>query len=417
MSINCSNPKFSPPRVWSRRSDSEPRPKEAVSLARRDVFRLRTNRSILSRLSRYRAATVWSGFWPTIHSQLYRLVGQVPDLPTRFQRVEPARRPAASLLSRRTFTATAALCLTTPLAAQSASEPPIRPAAGSELENFPDGSTGRISEFRGAEGTFIAAYLRQPKGAGPFPVVVILHGGAASKDATYGMARNKPPAADFVAAGWAVLAIDFRPTTVPLTVPGGAIVFPALPPIEVHDTLAAIEEVRHLPFIDGKRVAVMGGSHGGYVMSKVVSRADLRCAILCSPAIFDLIELSKALDQKVDMIQTIKNKIAEGEQKYGATMAAIAKNPAAYGYESPMTEVSKVRSAIMIINGRNDTSSPVTVMETYADKLRALGKEVETYLPEDAPHGFYFASPKPLHPQTDEAARRAVAFIRKQFDR
>ena len=116
------------------------------------------------------------------------------------------------------------------------------------------------------------------------------------------------------------------------------------------------------------------------------------------------------------MIQVIKNKIAEGEQRYGAPMAAIAENPAAFSYESPMTEASKVRCAIMIINGRNDTSSPVSVMEAYAGKLRALGKEVDTYFPENAPHGFYFASPKPLHPQTDEAASRAVAFIRKHFD-
>jgi dipeptidyl aminopeptidase/acylaminoacyl peptidase len=319
-------------------------------------------------------------------------------------------------VSRRTFAATAGLCFTKALAAQSDSDPGIRSAEGSEVETFPDGSTGRISEFRGADGTFVAAYLRRPKGAGPFPVVVILHGGAFGKNATYGMARNKPPVADFVAAGCAVFAIDYRPTTVPLTEPGGAVVFPPLPPIEINDTLEAIEAVRHLPFIDGKRVAVMGGSHGGYVMSKVVSRADLRGGILCSPAIFDLIELWKAREQKVDMIQVIKNKIADGEQKYGAPMAAIAKDPAAYGYESPMTEASKVRCAIMIINGRNDTSSPVSVMEAYAGKLRALGKEVDTYFPDNAPHGFYFASPKPLHPQTDEAATRAVAFIRKHFD-
>src|ERR1700688_4185449 len=98
-------------------------------------------------------------------------------------------------------------------------------------------------------------------------------------------------------------------TTVPLAEPGGAVVFPPMPPIEVNDTLAAIEAVRRLPFIDGKRVAVMGGSHGGYVMSKVISRADLRGGILCSPAIFDLIELWKAREQKVDMVQVIKNKI------------------------------------------------------------------------------------------------------------
>lgn len=319
-------------------------------------------------------------------------------------------------ISRRAFAATA-LFFTKALAraAQSGGGPAILPVQGSELETFPDGSTGQISEFRGSDGTMIPAFVRRPKGPGPFPVVVILHGGARSIEATYLMARTEPPAVDFAAAGWAVVTIDYRSTTVPLRFPGGAIVFPPHPPIELNDTLAAIEAVRQTPLLDGKRVAVMGGSHGGYVMSKVISRTDVRCGIICSPAIFDLIELSRALDHKVEMIQTIKNKIAEGEQKYGGTLEAIARHPDAYGYESPMNEAAKVRCAVMIINGRNDTSSPPSVMEVWADKLRAAGKEVETYMPENAPHGFYFASPKHLHLETDESSTRAVAFVRKHF--
>ncbi|MCX7014993.1 MAG: alpha/beta fold hydrolase [Candidatus Sumerlaeota bacterium] len=290
----------------------------------------------------------------------------------------------------------------------------VRPLADSEDEPFPDGSTGRISEFRGCEGTYLPAYVRKPKGDGPFPAVVLLHGGAVSKEATYGTGRGQWPAAHFIAAGWAIVAIDYRPTKAPLTNPAGAVVFPSLPPIEWNDTLAAIGAVRSLPFVDGKRVAVMGGSHGGYVMSKVVSRTDLSCAIFCAPAIFDLIELSKAMEQGVNMAQVIKNKVAEGEQKYGAPMAVIARNPAAYGYESAMTEAANVRCPILIINGRNDHASPVSVMQAYVDKLHALGKEAETYFPDNGPHGFYWGIKTPI-PETEESTKRAVAFIRKHF--
>ena len=317
-------------------------------------------------------------------------------------------------ITRRAFTA-AGLYLSQARAAQPGSAPGVRPAEGSEPESFPDGSTGRISEFPGSEGTMLSAYLRKPKGAGPFPVVVILHGGAQGKDATYGMARTKPPAVEFVAAGWAVVTIDYRPTAVPLRFPGGAIVFPPHPPIELNDTLAAIEAVRKTPSLDPKRIAVMGGSHGGYVMSKLISRTGVRCGIVCSPAIFDLIELARALDRNVPMIQVIKNKIAEGEQRYGAPLETIAKHPKAYGYESPMGEAAKVRCPVMIVNGRNDTSSPPSVMEVWAEKLRTAAKQVETYMPDNAPHGFYFASPKALHPETDESTRRVVAFVRKHF--
>ena len=95
-------------------------------------------------------------------------------------------------------------------------------------------------------------------------------------------------------------------------------------------------------------------------------------------------------------------------------MEAIARNPEAFGYESPINEAAKVRGAVMIINGRNDTSSPPSVMEVWAGKLRAAGKEVETFMPDDAPHGFYFGIPKPI-PNSDEAAKRALAFVQKHF--
>jgi dipeptidyl aminopeptidase/acylaminoacyl peptidase len=294
------------------------------------------------------------------------------------------------------------------------SAPAIRPLEGSQETSFPDGSTGRISKIRGCEGTYLPAYVRKPKGDGPFPVVVMLHGGATSKEATYRFGSTTTPTPAFVAAGWAVVSIDFRPTAVPLTNSAGAVVFPPHPPIETNDTVAAIAAVRTLPSIDGKRVAVMGGSHGGYVMARVASRADLSCAIICAPAILDTIELSRAMEQKVDMIQVIKNKVAEAEQKYGAPMSEIARHPAEYGYESPLTEAANVRCPILIINGQNDRASPLGAVQAYIDRLHAAGKEAESYFPENGPHGFYFASPKPI-PETEEAARRAVAFIRKQF--
>ena len=211
-----------------------------------------------------------------------------------------------SKISRRTFSLAAGLCMTGAVAGiadpqiafgdtkpnsampkrRVAKNPAddakwVRPAEGSQEEGLDDGSTGRVSEYRGCEGTFVAAYLRRPKGAGPFPIVVVLHGGAVGANATYGMGRSNPLTTAFIAAGWAVLSIDFRVTAVPLARPGGAIPFPALSPIEWHDAIAATEDARNLSFVDSHRVAVIAGSHGAYVMSHVVSRADIqgRCPL------------------------------------------------------------------------------------------------------------------------------------------
>jgi dipeptidyl aminopeptidase/acylaminoacyl peptidase len=281
----------------------------------------------------------------------------------------------------------------------------VRPRAGSEEETLPDGSTGRISEFRGCDGAFLPAYLRLPKKPAPHPIVLVQHGGPPSEEATYSTGRTSPPVQAFLEAGWAVLATDFRH----LKLPGGGV-------LEWHDALASIEDARHLSFIDGRRIAIMGGSHGAHVYSEAVVRAKIRCAVLCSPAIFDLIELAKARDSQVPEVSAITHAITEGEKRYGATMEEVAKHPECYGYESPLNEARQTRCPILIINGRNDTSSPVVVMEAYRDRLRAAGKIVETYFPENAPHGFYFGVSHPPRPEeTAEAARRATAFIRQHF--
>jgi acetyl esterase/lipase len=44
---------------------------------------------------------------------------------------------------------------------------------------------------------------------------------------------------------------------------------------------------------------------------------------------------------------------------------------------------------------------------------RAVGKQVETYEPDNGPHGFYFGHPD--LPESQEAAKRAVAFFKEQF--
>ena len=53
-----------------------------------------------------------------------------------------------------------------------------------------------------------------------------------------------------------------------------------------------------------------------------------------------------------------------------------------------LTEIDRVRAPILIINGRNDDNSPPSIIDVYVKKLRAAGKQVETYLTDNGPHGF-----------------------------
>ena len=144
-------------------------------------------------------------------------------------------------------TTIASLCLLVLLAgrvlAQSNDSRPVPLAelanrADREWEPLPDGSLGIVTEFHGAGGVAIPAYLRKPKGPGPFPVVVLLHGGPFGKEATFSLGRSSPPADEFAKSGWAVFAIDYRPDASPP------------PPIVLEDSIEAVNAVRKLPFLD-----------------------------------------------------------------------------------------------------------------------------------------------------------------------
>ncbi len=277
-------------------------------------------------------------------------------------------------------------------------------AASEDWESFPDGSTGQATTFHGAGNVAIPAYVRKPKGPGPFPVIVLAHGGRYGTGPTYAMGRSRrSPTEDFIKAGWAVYSIDYRPAA-----------RISIDPVEVADTVEAVKAARALPFVDPKRVGYLGGSHGAQVGSRVIAHVDLSGAILCAPAAIDLIEVKKAIVERGEnLVPILMRLVKDMEAKYGAPADEIEKDPAKYGYQSAFTEVAEVRCPVLIINGRNDKNSPVSIIARYVKKLQAKGKEVETYLPENGPHGFYFGHPD--IPEYEEATRRAVAFFQQRF--
>jgi dipeptidyl aminopeptidase/acylaminoacyl peptidase len=230
---------------------------------------------------------------------------------------------------------------------------------------------------------------------------MILHGGPTSKEVAYALGRStREPAAEFIRAGWAVFSFDYRSNT-------------DLPGSIVDDAIAALKTVRGLPFVDPDRVGLLGGSRGAGVLSRLASRADSRGIILCAPAAIDLIEIKKAVGRGEDVVGVLKKMIANMEARHKAAAEEIEKDPGKYGYTSALTEAAQVRCPMFIVNGRDDSSSPVSVIEVYVKRLRAAGKQVDTYIPDHGPHGFYFLNPD--IPESKEAARRAVAFFQKCF--
>ncbi|MCW0218997.1 MAG: putative Ig domain-containing protein [Prosthecobacter sp.] len=277
------------------------------------------------------------------------------------------------------------------------------PGTDGDWENLADGSEGRTTFYVSALGETIPAYVRKPAGAGPFPLVILVHGGGTSQSGTYSLGRSmNPPTANFIAAGWAIYSIDFS------TVSGNAVA-------EAEWELAAraVETARRLPYVDSRRIAMFGQSHGGILTCSAASKLDILCAIPCAPAAIDPIAawrftqsggvISTALQGEVDRITTL----------YGVPMATLAASPRAYGYFDITDEASKVRHPLFLVSGLNDTSAPPPVLHDYGLALTAAGKYFETYYPEDGPHGFVVSSP--LIPETYEFIDRTVTFISKYF--
>lgn len=290
-------------------------------------------------------------------------------------------------------------------------------------DTLPGGVLGRVATFEGVGGVTIAGYVRRPAGTDRCPIVIVLHGGtptahppaadgagnvadhiaaeALRASEVLGRSHN-PPLPDFLAQGWAVYTIDFRPNPRYM-----------IDAYEWDDTLVAVKQAKAFPFVDPQRVAIYGGSHGAHLVARVIARTDFTCAVLCAPAGLDLIELSRAAARGVK-IGANQRLIREYEQRTHHTMAEIAKDPASVDYTSPLTEVARVRCPILLISGKNDPNAPLPVMDEYVDKARAAGHSVETYHPDNGPHGFYVGLPHVI-PETAVATQRAVAFIRSQF--
>jgi dipeptidyl aminopeptidase/acylaminoacyl peptidase len=266
-------------------------------------------------------------------------------------------------------------------------------------EKLPDGTLGRSTEFLGVGDLPIPAYVRKPAGPGPFPVIVWMHGGKESKEATIRMGRSDGlPFREFVKQGWVLYSADYRPNG-------------AFTKVDYEDTVNAVKAARALPFADPRRVGYAGQSHGANAGTRVVSRVEVSGAVLMAPAAMDYIEIKKAIQAGVKLVPILHKLVADHEKKYGAPMEEIAKDPARYGYTSGITEAAEVRCPLLIENARDDDNSPPSVIAAYVRALKAAGKQVETYEPDTGGHSVYFRD----LPESKEAAARAVAFFRRVF--
>jgi dipeptidyl aminopeptidase/acylaminoacyl peptidase len=199
--------------------------------------------------------------------------------------------------------------------------------------------------------------LHLPAGAGPHPVVVLLHGGF-WRD-RHGLDLMDPLCADLVTRGWAVWNVEYRR----LGESGGGW------PTTADDVAAAVDALADLGApLDLGRVVAIGHSAGGHLALWLAGRRDAR------------VRLAGAVSQAgvADLVEGHRLGLSDGvvAQFLGGTPDEV---PDRYAAASPLARVP-TGVPVLLVHGEADENVPVTLTQRYAEAARAAGDRVEVVL-------------------------------------
>jgi dipeptidyl aminopeptidase/acylaminoacyl peptidase len=146
----------------------------------------------------------------------------------------------------------------------------------------------------------------------------------------------------------------------------------------VRDIGALLEWIKGRPELDASRVAVTGGSYGGYmVLASLVNFPDRIKAGIDIVGISNFITF---LERTSPYRQDLRRAEYGDERK--PEMRAV------FDQINPANRVDKIRSALLVAHGVNDPRVPFSEAQQIADKVRAAGRAVWTVYADNEGHGF-----------------------------
>ncbi len=228
--------------------------------------------------------------------------------------------------------------------------------------------------YKSFDGLEIPAYVYLPKNAVKAPVVISIHGGPEAQVQPF----FSPLIQYWVnELGLAVIAPNVRGST------GYGKTYTRLDNAEkredsVKDIGALLDWIAKQPELDGRRVAVHGGSYGGYmVLASLVHFGDRIKAGVDVVGIANFTTfLEKTSGYRVDL-----RRVEYGDER-------DPKMREVFERISPANHAAKIRSALLVAHGRNDPRVPFAEAEQIAGKVRAQGRAVWTVYADNEGHGF-----------------------------
>lgn len=228
------------------------------------------------------------------------------------------------------------------------------------------------------------AFLRKPPGDGPFPAVILIHGGAPRwpTDELRDFAVHTH-ASRFLEAGYVVAVITRR--DLDLNLPPGSEQGAVL------DAIAAVDYVKALPYVDPESVVLRGTSVGGYLSLEAGAAREVAAVLVEEP--FSMPFVGVAGGGGTDLVEVYRSSGSDDK-------------------------IEKIGSPLMLIRGDQTPNINNFNRDVFIPAVRAAGKslEVRTYPGELHSFAFYNNSERTPRPAVALEAFDAMAeFFREHL--
>lgn len=234
-----------------------------------------------------------------------------------------------------------------------------------------------VVRFQSFDGTLIPAILYKPHQAtarAKAPAIVMVHGGPGGQ-----ARRGYKYSAQFLANhGYVVLDINNRGSS------GYGRTFYTADDRKhgrepLWDCIEAKKYLASLPYVDGSRVAIMGGSYGGYMVA---------AALAFQPDVFDAGVNIFGVTNWVRTLQSMPPWWEAGRKALYAELGNPETDLENLKAISPLFHADKIRKPLIVIQGKNDPRVIQAESDDLVAAVRKNGVPVEYVVFDDEGHGF-----------------------------
>lgn len=217
----------------------------------------------------------------------------------------------------------------------------------------------------------ISAFVYPGVGQGPRPVVVDIHGGPEAQ------ARMSHGYVSVQRRGITLITPNVRGST------GYGKTFTGLDDTyrredSVKDIGALLDWIGEQPDLDASRVAVKGGSYGGYMV--LASLVHFGKRIRCGVDVVGVSNFVTFLENTAEYRRDLRR--AEYGDERDPEMRAFLESI------SPLNNAERIVSPLMVVQGANDPRVPVTESRQMVERVRGNGPEVRYIEGANEGHGF-----------------------------